>query len=370
MDPECVNVRLSKGAYKIWVSCNWLSKAGKMIRQIPELRFIKEAMVFTSPNIGGLYFRHLEQSLKNAGFNKVYRHDIPDGERNKNFEQYEKCLNALATSFKLPESLPLVINLGGGVVGDMGGFAAATFRRGVPYVQIPTTLLGFVDCGIGGKVDINYHGIKNLIGQFYQPKLVFDDLILINTLEARQVRSGIAEVVKYGAVCSRGLFEYLEDKIEDLSRLCPQALTRVTMECAGIKARIVAKDEKDAKGVRIVLNFGHTVGHALETEADFKMTHGEAISVGMVAATKLAVKLKVCAEEVCERLVALLQRAKLPIHARGLELSADRILSRMKHDKKFVGGRNLFVLPTSIGSWRKREGIGEGLIRKIVLDLI
>ena len=365
--PACIEVKLSKKTYRILVSSGWLSEIGNVIKEVPSIGVSKEIMVFTSPTIGGLYYDALYHALEQAGFTKIHRHDIPDGERHKNFDEYGRCLNALANTFRDPTTLPLVINLGGGVVGDLGGFAAATFRRGVPYIQVPTTLLGFVDCGVGGKVDINFNGYKNLIGQFYQPKLVFADLSLLKTLEPRQIRSGVAEVIKYGVVCSKGLFEFLERDIEGLLNRNPDVLMRVTTECYAIKAKVVEQDETDTKNIRIVLNFGHTIGHALETASDFAMTHGEAISVGMIAATRLAVYLGVCAKDVSERVVSLIERAGLPSSATEFRLNPDDIISRVQHDKKFVNGQNLFVLPTSIGSWTKREGIDEKTIREVAL---
>jgi 3-dehydroquinate synthase len=366
-DRVSIDVQLPNRGYKIWVSNRWLHEVGNLIRSVPSLGSHKEVMVFTSPTIGGLYYDTLRHALEQAGFTRIHRHDIPDGERHKNFHEYGKCLSALADTFRDPTMLPLVVNLGGGVVGDIGGFAAATFRRGVPYIQVPTTLLGVVDCGIGGKVDINFGGYKNLIGQFYQPKLVFADLSLLKTLEARQIRSGVAEVIKYGVVCSKDLFEFLEGAIEGLLDLNPEILMRVTTECYGIKAKVVEQDETDSKNIRIVLNFGHTIGHALETASDFAMTHGEAISVGMIAATRLAVHLGICAENVNKRVVSLIERAGLPRSATEYRLNPDDIISRVKHDKKFVNGTSLFVLPTSIGSWCKKEGIEENLIKEVAL---
>ena len=365
--PVAIDVRLPKRDYKIWVSRDWIDQVGTFIHGVPSLATQQEVMVFTSPTIGGLYFDLLHRALKEAGFTTIHRHDIPDGERYKNFHEYGRCLSALADTFRDPSKLPLVINLGGGVVGDLGGFAAATFRRGVPYIQVPTTLLGFVDCGVGGKVDINFDGYKNLVGQFYQPKLVFADLSLLKTLEARQIRSGVAEVIKYGVVCSKTLFEFLESNVQKLLDLDPDVLMRITTECYSIKARVVEQDETDTKNIRIVLNFGHTIGHAMEAASDFAMTHGEAISVGMVAATQLAVYLKVCSDETYKRVRAVISRAGLPTNAANFRLNPDDILSRVKHDKKFVNGTSLFVLPTAIGSWVKREGVEEDLIREVAL---
>jgi 3-dehydroquinate synthase len=189
----------------------------------------------------------------------------------------------------------LVFLLGGGVVGDLGGFAAAVFRRGVPFVQIPTTLLAAVDSSVGGKVAVNFGGVKNIMGAFNQPRLVFCDLALLKSLSPREIRSGASEVIKYGAVCSRALFEMLErGALEMLLALDPETLTDVVAQCVRLKAEVVQRDEFDKKGIRNVLNFGHTIGHALELSADYALTHGEAISIGMVAATRLALALGKC----------------------------------------------------------------------------
>ena len=324
-------------------------------------------MVFTSPRIGNLYYEELKQSLLRNGFTRVERHDIPDGEKNKNWTQYSKCLDALMEKFPESGAVPTVINLGGGVVGDLGGFAAGTYRRGVSYIQVPTTLLGDVDCGVGGKVGINFNNVKNIIGMFHQPRLVFSDLSLLETLDPREIRSGVAEVIKYGAVCSRPLFEYLEENIEKLVDLNPVVLRQVVNRCFKIKAEVVKQDEEDNKDVRIVLNFGHTVGHALEMEANYKMTHGEAISVGMMAATRIAIRLNKCDKSVHDRLEALIKRAGLPVSVPSkLKINVKNLLETMRHDKKAINGTNRFVLPTAIGKWCKQEKVSELLISEVV----
>jgi 3-dehydroquinate synthase len=352
-----------KQAYDILVSYDWLDELGRKIKNFGSSG---DVMVFTSPRIGGLYFEKIKSSLCAAGFSKIARHDIPDGEENKSFSQYEKCLRALDAHFPDTGSVPIVINLGGGVVSDIGGYAAATFNRGIPYVQVPTTLLGCVDCGIGGKVGVNYRGTKNKIGAFYQPKLVFADLSLLKTLDQREIRSGTAEVIKYGAVCSRPLFEFLEKNIGKLLALNPVVLKKVVADSYLIKARIVEKDERDSNGLRMVLNFGHTVGHALEMAADYRMTHGEAISIGMIAASRIAVELKTCKPAVYERLRALIKRAGLPVSAHGQKINLDRVMKNMAKDKKFTAGQNCFVLPTKIGGWVARKNIDQQLIVDVV----
>ena len=342
-----------------------LADLGQTLRQ---RGMAADVMVFTSPRIGNLYYARLEAGLREAGFFRIGRHDIPDGEKNKNTAEWEKAINALATFSPSPDSVPLVINLGGGVVGDLGGFAAASFRRGVPYVQVPTTLLADVDCGVGGKVGVNFGQVKNLIGTYYQPKLVFVDLTLLKTLTDREIRSGIAEVIKYGTVCRKELFEYLEENIERLISLDMRMVLRIVRDCYSIKAKIVEEeeDEHDDSGVRIVLNFGHTIGHALEIPAGYEMTHGEAVSIGMVAATEIAIQQGVCEETLLERLKNLLTRAGLPLDAKQFNIPLDVVMDTMRHDKKFVHGTNHFVLPVACGQWCEREGIPETLVRGVV----
>lgn len=364
IDHETITVHLDNRTHDILVSSGWLERFGELLApRVPE----RNVMVFTSPTIGALYYAPLERSLINAGFAKIRRHDIPDGEQNKNLTEFANCCEALVENFPQSDSPPLVVNLGGGVVGDMGGFVAGTFmRRGVPYVQVPTTLLGCVDCGVGGKTGVNTRTVKNIIGRFYQPKLVFADLALLDTLPAREIRSGVAEVIKYGAVCDKALFEYLETHIENLIALDPPVLRHVVSECYRIKARVVAEDEEDNRGKRNVLNYGHTIGHALEMANDFKMTHGEAICVGMIAANHIALRLGILDQLSANRIRALIQRAGLPISAESSEVSFDRLMESMRHDKKFREGKNLFVLPTGIGAWEPVRDVEMSVIAEAV----
>jgi len=360
---DTIPVALGERSYDILVGHDCLGGLGSALR---ERGLITDVMVYTSPRIGGLYFEKLRGGLEEAGFARVGRHDIPDGEENKNLDEWRRAVEALAEFSPRPESVPLVVNLGGGVVGDMGGFAAATFRRGICYVQVPTTLLANVDSGVGGKTGVNSSGVKNLVGAFWQPRLVFSDVALLDTLDRREVRSGIAEVVKYGAVCDAGLFAFLEERIEDLVGLHREVVLRIVRDCYRIKAEVVHADERDDKGRRIVLNFGHTIGHAIEMAAAYRMTHGEAVSVGMVGAARIAVGLGICHADVLKRLTALLVRAGLPTSAASAGVEVDAVMSAMRHDKKFVSGVNRFVLPVGIGEWAEREGVPEALVRSTV----
>ena len=258
------------------------------------------------------------------------------------------------------------------MVGDLGGFAAGVFRRGVPFVQVPTTLLAAVDSSVGGKVAVNMGGVKNIFGIFNQPRLVVCDLSALDTLSDREMRSGMAEVIKYGGVCSGSLFEQLEapEGVERVLRREPAALLDVVAQCVRLKAGVVAQDELDRKGIRNVLNFGHTIGHAIELSAEYALTHGEAISVGMMAATRLAIEVGVCGESFLSRLRGLLERAGLPTrYPEGAGLF-ERVIRAMQMDKKFREGRNVFVLPTGAGGWVQRETVSWDLVHAVVREAL
>jgi 3-dehydroquinate synthase len=323
-------------------------------------------MVFTSPRVGGLYFDAVRAGLERAGVTPVARHDVPDGEEHKSLEEYCRALRALLSSFPDPTRAPLVVNLGGGLLSDLGGFVAGTFRRGVPCVHVPTTLLACVDAGVGGKVAVNLGSVKNLVGLFHQPRLVFIDLATLKTLDARELRSGIAEVIKYGAVLSAPLFGRLERDLAKLLAADASLLRTVVAECCRLKARVVAADEFDRKGKRIALNFGHTLGHALEMAAEPHLTHGEAVAVGMVAAARFSARLGFCPETVVRRLRELISRAGLPVSGRGLELAPETVLRLMLHDKKAGRGKLRFVLPTRLGAWRAVEVGDQEVLREVV----
>jgi 3-dehydroquinate synthase len=302
-----------------------------------------------------------------AGFEKVIRYCIPASEEGKNWDEFTKVCAALLENFPDAGSSPLVILLGGGVVGDLGGFAAAVYRRGVPFVQVPTTLLSAVDSSVGGKVAVNFGGVKNIMGAFSQPHLVLCDLDTLQTLPDRELRSGMAEVIKYGAVCCGELFEQLEaGAVARLLQRDPATLVEVVSRCVRLKADVVEKDEFDKLGIRNVLNFGHTIGHALELSADYALTHGEAVSIGMVAATAIASRLQVCEASFPERLRNLLLLTGLPLTYPKHEELFDAVLRALQLDKKFRNGKNLFVLPQKPGSWKPVEDIDWSIVKEAV----
>jgi 3-dehydroquinate synthase len=249
-----------------------------------------------------------------------------------------------------------LLNLGGGVVGDLGGFAAATYRRGIPFVQVPTTLLAQVDSSVGGKTGVNHPSGKNLIGAFYQPSLVVVDLLTLRSLPDRQVRSGLVEVVKVGLIWDASFFRFLEDHLVRILGLEREPLRQVVSRSCAIKAEIVSQDEREKKGVRTLLNFGHTFGHALEAATGFsRLTHGEAVAIGILCAAWVSVALGMLARSEYDRIENLLK--KMGMDTRIREVDANRVWEAMKRDKKFLHGRNRFVLLEGAGRARIVENV-------------
>jgi len=369
MNSARIEVDLGPRSYPIVIGGGLLPRLGKTLRA-HGLRQT-DAFVITNAQVGGLHFEKLRTALEAEGFRRVVRHDIPASEEGKNWDEFSATCAALLQAFPDTGSIPLVILFGGGVVGDLGGFAAGVFRRGVPFVQVPTTLLAAVDSSVGGKVAVNFGGVKNIMGIFNQPRLVVCDLDLLATLDPRELRSGASEVIKYGGVCSASLFEQLErGDLEKLLALDPAVLTDIVAQCVALKARVVEQDEFDKKGIRNVLNYGHTIGHGLELSADYELTHGEAIAIGMIAATRLAVRLGVCPQSFLDRLQPLIERAGLPVSFADKPGLFDRVVRAMQMDKKFRDGKNVFVLPTAIGSWQQVENVDWALVHEAVRSVL
>jgi len=364
-----IEVNLGPRSYPVVIGAGLLGGLGATLRA--EGLGQTGAFLITDPNVAGHYFEKVRASLADAGFAKIVRYDITAGEAGKNWDEFTRACAALLDAFPDAATAPLVLLLGGGVVGDLGGFAAAVFRRGVPFVQIPTTLLSAVDSSVGGKVAVNFGGVKNIMGAFSQPRIVVCDLDALRTLGPREIRSGTAEVIKYGAVCSADLFAILEaGALEKLIALDTPTLTDIVARCVRLKADVVEQDELDRLGIRNVLNFGHTIGHALELSADYALTHGEAISIGMVAATRMAVRLGTVGADFQNRLTALLERVGLPLSFPDAPGLYDRILRALQLDKKFRNGKNLFVLPTDVGSWAPRENVEWPLVHDCVRGVL
>ena len=265
-----------------------------------------------------------------------------------------------------------LVALGGGVVGDLVGFVAATFKRGIPCVQIPTTLVGMVDSAIGGKTGINHPAGKNLIGAFHQPAAVYIDVDHLKTLPARHYTSGLAEVIKYGVIADRALFSSLESHLERILRREPDLMARVIEACCRIKARVVSADPRESNR-RKILNFGHTIGHAIETLSGFRLAHGEAVAIGMVAEARLAVRAGILAPGASPRIQALCDRAGLPT-AIPAAFTPARILEVARHDKKNRQGRIAYSLPATIGRMSSVRGdyavqVDDGLVAEVLQEV-
>jgi 3-dehydroquinate synthase len=313
-------------------------------------------VIVTNPIVDRLYGTSLRRELKRLGL--VHTVIIPDGERSKNLQTVERIYKKFI-QLKVDRKTP-VLALGGGVVGDVAGFAAATFLRGVPLVQIPTTLLAQVDSSVGGKTGVDLATGKNLIGAFYQPDLVWIDVSTLTTLPRREILCGTAEVIKYGAIKSQKLFSTLESNLESFLGQDPSLLKKVVKECVQIKADVVERDEKETLGLRAILNFGHTLGHAIETLSGYqRFTHGEAIAIGMNFAADLSRSLGLADPKTVERLKSLLHQADLfqPLP----RFSRNAYLKVMARDKKRVGEKIRYVL---------LKRIGTVVVKELKLDMI
>lgn len=338
-----VKVPLGSRSYEIRIGAGWLNQLG---RECARLKLDGRCAIITDTNVGRRFAKPAYNSLVRAGFEPSLL-IVPAGETAKSLRSVHTCYDRLA-SHRL-ERKSFIVALGGGVVGDLAGFVAATYLRGIPFVQVPTTLLAQVDSSVGGKTGVNLSAGKNLVGAFYQPKLVLCDLDPLRTLPEREFRAGLAEVIKYGIIYDAALFERLESDLPKLLRREPKTLASVIARCCEIKAAVVGQDETES-GLRAILNFGHTVGHALEAISHYgRFLHGEAISIGQVVAAKLsAAVLGLPAGEV-ERITNLFRRAGLPT---AVKLSAHqrvKLFAAMKLDKKVRDGEIKLVLAKRIG---------------------
>ena len=318
------------------------------------------ALIVTNTTVAPLYCHRLVQAI--AGRHRtVHVVALPDGEEHKDWISLNLIFDALLQN--ACDRKTVLYALGGGVVGDMAGFAAASYMRGVPFVQVPTTLLAQVDSSVGGKTAINHPLGKNMIGAFYQPLLVVCDLDTLGSLPAREFSAGLAEVIKYGPIADMALLEWLEINVDALVAREAEALAHAVKRSCEIKARIVAQDEREA-GLRAILNFGHTFGHAIEAGLGYgRWLHGEAVGCGMVMALRLSHRLGLADREFVERVTALLRKAGLPTRAPAL--GADRYLELMRVDKKAEGGEIRFVVIERPGHASVRAA-PDALVREVI----
>jgi 3-dehydroquinate synthase len=336
-----IRVDLGERSYEVVVHAGLLDHIGDLLAPF---KLGPDTVVVTNPVVKRHYGARVVRSLKAAGLNTTVL-ALPDGERTKSLTWVAHVLNELLR--RRYERKAWLVALGGGVIGDLAGFAASIYLRGIPFVQVPTTLVAQVDASIGGKTGVNHPRGKNLIGAFHQPKLVLVDPDALRTLPPRDFRAGLAEVIKYGVIADGAFFEFLERDMDQILKLDPAALHRVIRTSCAIKAAVVSEDEREGDRRRI-LNFGHTVGHALETLGGYRRyAHGEAVAIGMVVAARLAERLGLGDASVGTRIRALLERTRLPADLPPHAASA--VLRAMRQDKKVQDRRIHFVLPDRIG---------------------
>ncbi len=316
-------------------------------------------MIITDNNVAIHYLELVTKGLTNKGI-EVHSITVKAGEASKCMKVVEDCFDKLF-DFNVERS-DTVIALGGGVVGDLAGFVAASFKRGVSYIQFPTTLLAMVDSSIGGKTGINHPRGKNMIGAFHQPKLVFCDTKTLDTLPKRELSCGLAETIKHSVIRDKNFFEHLVENREGILSLESELVRQLVKRNCEIKASVVSEDEKES-GLRGILNYGHTIGHTFETLlSHMDLHHGEAISRGMVAVTRIAAKRNMISESDSQRIIDLLEAYNLPINF-DTALPVDDIYQTMQHDKKVTAGKINFVLPTAIGDCTFKNDLTEEEIK-------
>jgi len=355
-----VKVPLDQRSYDIKVGVGLLAELGE---ECAALGLGKRCAVITDSKVGPRYAKRTKLALQSAGFEPLLV-TMPSGETAKSLKSVQRCYDQLAA--QRLERKSFIVALGGGVIGDMAGFAAATYLRGIPFVQVPTTLLAQVDSSVGGKVGVNLKAGKNLVGAFHQPRLVICDLDTLKTLPNREFRAGIAEVIKYGIIYDYALFERLEREMPKVLQRDTETLADVVARCCEIKADVVRQDETES-GLRAILNFGHTVGHAIEAISGYgKYLHGEAISIGQVAAARISSKKMGLPASDVARITSLFGQAGLPTKVTLGRGARKRLFAAMKLDKKVSEAQIKFVLARKIGQVEYGHAVPASLIEEVL----
>jgi 3-dehydroquinate synthase len=356
-----IDVALGERSYRIYFGTSCTSSFALTCQQhgIPE-----RVVIVTDSNVAGHYLDPLEKNLRHLDF-IVSSIVIPPGEHQKSLHRANLIFTQLLKQGIGRKSA--IVALGGGVIGDLAGFIAAMYQRGVTLVQVPTTLLSQVDSSVGGKVAVNHPLGKNMIGTFHQPRFVWIDADTLRTLPDREIVCGMGEVVKYGVVFDAQFFGFLEANLDKLRSLDPETVHSVQVRCCELKAHVVSEDERE-QGLRMVLNYGHTVGHALEAAAGYQhLKHGEAVLLGMVAESFLAREMGLLPPDVHERIVQLVQR--FPVQLNKALLTSAKVLSAMTRDKKSVGRKVRFVLPVRLGEVQVVDDVDISLVRSSLRHL-
>ena len=354
-----IRVRLGSNSYDICIGSGLFRQTGHQLRKIG---FSDKLAIITDPTVKSLYGETLRKDLISEGF-KVILLEVVEGEGQKSLETAGRLYHDLS-NFEA-ERTTSVLALGGGVIGDLAGFVAATYSRGIPLIQIPTTLLAQVDSSIGGKVAVNHNQLKNKIGVFYQPRLVISDITTLRTLTTTELSDGLAEIIKCAVIRDKELFISIEKNVDQIKSLDEKLLEEVIFKSAKIKAEVVEKDERDL-GLRNILNYGHTIGHAIESASEFKVEHGRAVALGMLAAARISNKLGRLDKNELSRLRSIIQRVGLPTEMPSLKL--ERIIQAMKQDKKILDGKTRFILPESIGNVFITDEVSTSLVEQVLVD--
>lgn len=364
-----IPVHLPQQSYEIVIAPGGLDHLGDWMTGILTKSLVlgQKVLLVSNPDIFQHYGDRAIAALKQGGFN-VATCILPEGERYKTLETLQQIYDA-ALEHRM-ERASTFVALGGGVIGDMTGFAAATWLRGVSVVQVPTSLLAMVDAAIGGKTGVNHPKGKNLIGAFHQPRLVLIDPQVLKTLPEREFRAGMAEVIKYGVIWDADLFARLEaaDRLDEFSALNESLLQAILIHSCQAKAHVVSNDEKEA-GLRAILNYGHTIGHAIESLTGYTtVNHGEAVAIGMVAAGRIAAELTLWERECGDRQLALIQKTGLPTQLPA-NLNIEDILTALQTDKKVKAGQVRFVLPIQIGAATMTDQVPAEVIRHVLSQM-
>jgi 3-dehydroquinate synthase len=352
-----INVAPGSKSYPVFIGSGLLTQTGRYMK---ECGFAGRLVVITDSTVNRLYGRRLSETLEADGFG-VSTLEVPPGEGHKSLENAGRLYEQL-TAVRAERTTP-VLALGGGVIGDMAGFVAATYRRGAPLVQLPTTLLAQVDSSIGGKVAVDHGQLKNMIGAFYQPEIVIADTDTLKSLPDEELVNGLAEVIKSAAIRDARFFSFLEENMDGIKSLDEDILEEIVCRSVKIKAEVVAEDELDL-GLRNILNYGHTIGHAVESISDFKLKHGQAVAIGMAAAARIANKRGMLEDNEVKRLLGLMERAGLRTEVPDFRVGD--IMQAMQHDKKVREGKARFVLLKSLGNAVIDDDVSPDLVREVL----
>lgn len=356
-----VNINLGNCSYTIHIDHYGLNNLGTILQQ---LNLSGKVLIISDEHVGHIYGQRVCSMLAAAGF-EADLFLVKPGEEIKSLD-VANTIFTKAITMGLDRRSP-IIALGGGVVGDLTGFIAATYLRGIPFIQVPTSLLAQVDSSVGGKVAVNHALGKNLIGAFYQPKVVMIDLNTLATLPMRELSTGLAEVIKYGLIADRNFFTYLQDHCSQILNRDSDALRYIIKRSCEIKASVVEQDERESS-LRMILNFGHTIGHAIEANAGYgKYNHGEAVAIGMIGAALISYYLNLCSRDLVEAVRHIVSSYQLPLKAS--DCSAQEMMNLLTRDKKTIGGKTHWVLLNSIGETMIRNDVPDEIVYKVLTEL-